>query len=154
MLPSVTMSRPAAIWSSMTVLTASVYASSCATSLKATRTSRPSSCCLNHPGRGYDPTMVVGRILLTTFFVIFALSVILYRVIRPRPGDAVVYVNAIGVGYSRTASEKAAASPVAASRWHDHHPPRPACSSGKGGASAGHDGRDRRAVGHLLVGLE
>jgi hypothetical protein len=32
-------------------------------------TSRPSSWCLNHCGLGYDPTMVVGRSLSTTFFV-------------------------------------------------------------------------------------
>jgi hypothetical protein len=39
----------------------------------------------------------------------FAFSVILYRVIRPRPGDAGVYVNAIGIGYSLPPTKKAAA---------------------------------------------
>src|SRR4029077_19546027 len=65
MLPSVTMLRPASSWSRITVATASSYASSCCTSLNATRTSRPSSCCLNHWGRGYEPTIVVGRTVLT-----------------------------------------------------------------------------------------
>src|SRR3954471_6705217 len=30
--------------------------------------SRPNSCCLNQAGRGYDPTIVVGNTLSTTFF--------------------------------------------------------------------------------------
>src|SRR5688572_24286524 len=67
MLPSVTMSRPAFSCSLITAATASVYASSCCTSLNATRTSRPSSWCLNQCGRGYEPTIVVGRRVSTIF---------------------------------------------------------------------------------------
>src|SRR5688572_7361534 len=68
------MSRPASSWSRITVATASLYASSCCTSLNATRTSRPSNCCLNHCGLGYDPTMVVGRMVSTTLLAMSVLS--------------------------------------------------------------------------------
>ena len=37
------------------------------TFLKATRMSRPSSCWVNQPGRGYEPIIVVGRTVSTTF---------------------------------------------------------------------------------------
>src|SRR4051794_39963927 len=60
MLPSVTMSSPASTWSAMTARTASANASAWRHSLNACRTSRPASCWVNHAGRGYEPTIVVG----------------------------------------------------------------------------------------------
>src|SRR5687767_8732655 len=44
---------------------ASANASAWATFLNATRTSRPSSWLVNQCGRGYEPTMVVGRMVST-----------------------------------------------------------------------------------------
>src|SRR5581483_9262095 len=67
------MSSPASSWSRMTACAASLKASSCSTSLKATLTSRPRSWCRNQRGRGYEPTIVVGRTVSTIVFGIWLL---------------------------------------------------------------------------------
>src|SRR5919204_3692338 len=58
----------------MTACVASWYASSWLTSLNATRTSRPRSCCVYQCGRGYDPTIVVGSSVSTIFLRISSSS--------------------------------------------------------------------------------
>src|SRR5690242_2778557 len=55
------MSRPACSWSLITTRVASWNASACEAILNASSTSRPASCWVNHSGRGYEPTIVVGR---------------------------------------------------------------------------------------------
>src|ERR1700733_12843848 len=61
------MSRPASSWSVIATIVASSYASAWSTLLKATRTSRPLSWSWNQCGRGYEPTIVVGRMVSTIF---------------------------------------------------------------------------------------
>src|ERR1043166_8183447 len=54
------MSSPASSWSRITTRVASWNASLCAARLNASSRSLPASWWVNHPGRGYDPTIVVG----------------------------------------------------------------------------------------------
>src|SRR5678815_1423359 len=54
------MSSPASSWSLIATRVASWNASECDVSLNASRMSLPASWCVNHAGRGYDPTVVVG----------------------------------------------------------------------------------------------
>src|SRR3569832_2002359 len=55
------MSRPAPSCSLITVRVAPWNASAGDAILNASSTSRPASCCVNHCGRGYEPTIVVGK---------------------------------------------------------------------------------------------
>src|SRR5215471_15935577 len=78
------MSRPASSWSLITTAVASACASAWGACLNATRVSRPSSWYVYQSGLGYEPTIVVGRIVSTTL-----------RISRPPESEMIVgdFVN-------------------------------------------------------------
>src|SRR5689334_10024696 len=67
--PSVTMSRPARSWSRMKVPTASVYCSRNRASAMASRNARRPRFSVYQAGRGSDPVIVVGRMIVSVVFV-------------------------------------------------------------------------------------